>query len=78
MFLDNLRQCRILLARHTVIETSSYLADARAAGLTEADRDAVVEMIASNPEAGTKSAALVARARFVLAVAVKERAGGIA
>jgi len=37
---------------HTVIETSSYLADAKAAGLTEVDRDAVVEMIASNPEAG--------------------------
>jgi hypothetical protein len=37
---------------HTVIETSSYLADAKAAGLTETDRDAVVEMIASNPRAG--------------------------
>ena len=36
----------------TVIETSSYLADAKAAGLTEADRDAIVEMIASNPAAG--------------------------
>jgi len=36
----------------TVIETSSYLTDAKAAGLTEADRDAVVEMIANNPEAG--------------------------
>jgi hypothetical protein len=36
----------------TVIETSSYLADAKAAGLTEADRDAIVEMIASNPETG--------------------------
>ena len=37
---------------HTVIETSSYFADAKAAGMTETDRDAVVTMIASNPEAG--------------------------
>ena len=37
---------------HTVIETSSYLADAKAAGLAATDRDAVVEMIASNPQAG--------------------------
>jgi mRNA-degrading endonuclease RelE of RelBE toxin-antitoxin system len=36
----------------TVIETSSYLADAKAAPLTEAERDAIVDMIASNPEAG--------------------------
>jgi hypothetical protein len=37
---------------HTVVETPSYLADARAAGLTEGERDAVVEMIANHPEAG--------------------------
>jgi hypothetical protein len=37
---------------HTVVETPSYLADARAAGLTEEERDAVVEMIANHPEAG--------------------------
>jgi hypothetical protein len=37
---------------HTVVETPSYLADARASGLTESERDAVVEMIANHPEAG--------------------------
>ncbi len=37
---------------HTVVETPSYLADAKAAGLTEGERDAVVEMIANHPEAG--------------------------
>lgn len=37
---------------HTVVETPSYLADAKAAGLTEAEREAVVEMIADRPEAG--------------------------
>ncbi|MGO9454345.1 MAG: type II toxin-antitoxin system RelE/ParE family toxin [Candidatus Binataceae bacterium] len=37
---------------HTVVETPSYLADGKAAGLTEAERDAVVEMIAKHPEGG--------------------------
>ncbi len=37
---------------HTVVETPSYVADAKAAGLTEAEREAVVEMLANHPEAG--------------------------
>jgi hypothetical protein len=47
-----IRHCRIAFKMHTVIETSSYFADARAAGMTETDRDAVVTLVASNPEAG--------------------------
>ena len=37
---------------HTVVETAAYLADAKAAGMTEHERNTVVEMIASHPEAG--------------------------
>jgi hypothetical protein len=37
---------------HTVVETPSYLADAKAAGLTEAEREAVVEKIAAYPDTG--------------------------
>ena len=37
---------------HTVVETPTYLADAKDAGMTEAERDAVVEMIAGHPDAG--------------------------
>ncbi len=37
---------------HTVVETPAYLADAKAAGMTEAEREAVVEMIARHPDAG--------------------------
>src|SRR6266851_7726679 len=37
---------------HTVVETPSYLADAKAAGRTEGEREAVVEMLADHPEAG--------------------------
>jgi hypothetical protein len=37
---------------HTVVETPAYLADAKAAGMTVAEREAVVEMVASRPLAG--------------------------
>jgi hypothetical protein len=37
---------------HTVVETPSYLSDAKAAGLTEGEREAVVEIIANHPEVG--------------------------
>jgi len=37
---------------HTVVETPSYLADAKACGLTEGEREMVVEMIANHPQAG--------------------------
>jgi len=40
------------LAMHTVIETPTYLADVKASRLTETEREAIVEMIASNPQAG--------------------------
>jgi hypothetical protein len=36
----------------TVIETPTYLADAKAAGLSTDDLDAIAAVIASNPEAG--------------------------
>ena len=36
----------------TVVETPDYLNDAKALGLTEAERDSIVLWIASNPEAG--------------------------
>ena len=37
---------------HAVIETPGYLADARAAGLTEAERIAIVTLLAATPNAG--------------------------
>src|ERR1700724_1581278 len=37
---------------HTIVETPAYLVDARANGLTEREREAVVETIANNPVAG--------------------------
>ena len=37
---------------HVVIETPDYLADAKAAGLTEADRQKIILTLAANPMAG--------------------------
>lgn len=37
---------------HTVVETPAYVADAKAAGLTETERAALVEMVAKQPRAG--------------------------
>ena len=37
---------------HTVIETSAYLAAAKDAGMGEAEQQAVVDLVAINPEAG--------------------------
>ncbi|MGH7964341.1 MAG: type II toxin-antitoxin system RelE/ParE family toxin [Candidatus Binatia bacterium] len=36
----------------TVVETPAYLSDAKALGLTETERAAIVAWIAANPEAG--------------------------
>lgn len=37
---------------HSVVETPDYLADAKAAGLTDDERTAVVDRLAKDPEAG--------------------------
>ncbi len=37
---------------HTVVETESYLRDAKSAGMTEDERNAAVDLVATNPEAG--------------------------
>jgi hypothetical protein len=39
---------------HAVIETPGFLSDARAAGMTESERAAVVAMLAENPRAGVE------------------------
>ncbi len=36
----------------TVIETESYLRDAKDAGMTEDERNAAVDLVAANPESG--------------------------
>jgi hypothetical protein len=37
---------------HTVVETDSYLRDAKTAGMSEDERNAAVDLVATDPEAG--------------------------
>src|SRR5260370_33959504 len=61
---------------HTVVETSFYLEDAKAAGLTEAERDAVVEMIANAPEAGDEISGTGGARKVRIAGRGKGKSGG--
>jgi hypothetical protein len=61
---------------HTVVETPAYLADARAAGLTEAEREAIVEMVAKNPEAGDEIAGSGGARKVRVAGRGKGKSGG--
>ena len=40
------------IMRHAVIETADYLSDAKAAGLTEAERERIVDVLSVTPAAG--------------------------
>ncbi len=39
---------------HAVVETPSFIADAKAAGLDDAERMAIVDLVASDPSAGVE------------------------
>ena len=61
---------------HTVVETPSYLADAKAAGLSESERDTVVEMIANHPEAGDEISGTGGARKLRVAGRGKGKSGG--
>jgi hypothetical protein len=61
---------------HTVIETSSYLADVKAAGLGESERNAIVEMVANHPEAGDEIAGTGGARKVRVAGRGKGKSGG--
>jgi mRNA-degrading endonuclease RelE of RelBE toxin-antitoxin system len=61
---------------HTVVETPSYLADAKAARLSERERDAVVEIVANNPEAGNEISGTGGARKLRLAGRGKGKSGG--
>jgi len=61
---------------HTVIETSAYLSDAKAVGLTEAEREAVVEVIANDPRAGDEIKGTDGARKVRLAGRGKGKSGG--
>ena len=52
MLLTYLRQCRIVLPVHTVVETPTYLNQAKRAGVSADELDAMAMYIAGNPVCG--------------------------
>src|SRR5258708_24396452 len=61
---------------HTVVETASYLADAKTARLTEGEREAVVEMFANHPEAGDEIGGTGGARKVRIAGRGKGKSGG--
>ncbi len=61
---------------HTLVETPAYLADAKAAGMTEAERDAVVEMLANRPQAGNELSGTGGARKVRVAGRGKGKSGG--
>lgn len=61
---------------HTVIETPSYLADAKALGLTELERNAIVEIVARNPQAGDEIAGTGGARKLRIGGRGKGKSGG--
>jgi hypothetical protein len=61
---------------HTVVETPSYLADAKAYGLTEREKEVVVEMIANNPRAGDEISGTGGARKVRVAGRGKGKSGG--
>src|ERR1700688_4664651 len=61
---------------HTVVETPSYVADAKAARFSESERDAVVEIVANHPEAGDEISGTGGARKLRLAGRGKGKSGG--
>lgn len=61
---------------HTVVETPSYLADAKAAGMTPEERDALVEIVANHPDAGDEISGTGGARKVRVAGRSKGKSGG--
>ncbi len=65
-----------MIKMHTVVETPSYLTDAKAAGLSEREKEAVVEMISNRPEAGDEISGTGGARKVRVAGRGKGKSGG--
>jgi hypothetical protein len=57
---------------HTVVEMPGYLADVKAARLTEAEREAVVDTVAMNPRGGLEISGTGGARKFALLVEARK------
>ena len=61
----------------TVIETADFIKDAKAAGLSEEDRKAIVDFMAENPMAGDEMAGTGGARKVRFAAKGKGKSGGV-
>ena len=64
------------MVMRTVAETSAYLSAADDAGMTEAEREAVIDLLSSNPSAGELLVGTGGCRKFRLAGRGKGKSGG--
>ena len=62
---------------HTVVETEDYLKDAKQAGLTKDEREAIVDFIAENPMAGAEIPGTGGARKVRFAARSKGKSGGV-
>ena len=61
---------------HSVVETAGYLSDAKAAGMTDAERAGVVALLASDPAAGDEMSGTGGARKVRVAGRGKGKSGG--
>jgi hypothetical protein len=61
---------------HSVIETPDYLSDAKAAGLTDAERERIVTTLANNPQVGDEIPGSGGARKVRIAGRGKRKSGG--
>lgn len=66
-----------IIKMHTVIETADFLKDAKAAGLSEEDRKAIVDFMAEHPMAGDEMASTGGARKVHFAAKGKGKSGGV-
>ena len=66
-----------IIGMHTVVETEEYLNDAKRAGLTNDERESIVEFMATNPRAGVEIRGTGGARKVRFAAKGKGKSGGV-
>jgi hypothetical protein len=76
--LETIRQCRILSTMQTVVETPEYLKDAKSAGLSEDERQAIIDFRRLVPMSAMKCQEQAGHVKSGLLLKGRERAAACA
>lgn len=72
-----IRHCRILERMHTVVETPEYLRDAKRAGLSREECEAIVAFMAARPQADDEIRGTGGARKVRFAAKGKGKSGGV-